>query len=127
MARRALKRRYGHAKWHGYESREFAASWPIADLAPTVEALTRAFGAFTEHDLASAERGADRRRMDAWTAKRSIDAMTARGLLKKSGKDYHLTTKGQRWVEGAKATASPSNPWHEPNLWATQRLRGAGR
>jgi hypothetical protein len=127
MKRRALRHRYGHAKWHGYESREFAASWPVEDLAPAVEALARTFGAFTEHDLASTERGADRRRMDTWTAKRSIDAMTARGLLKRSGKGYGLTAKGQRWIDGAKATTPVSNPWREPNLWAAQRLRAASR
>ncbi len=95
--RRALRLRYGHAKWRGYESREFAAHWPIEDLASTIEAIGRG-RVFSVQDLAKAQRGPQRRQMDPWTAKRSIDAMVARGLVRSSAKGYRLTSAGQKWV-----------------------------
>jgi hypothetical protein len=101
----ALKRRYGRAKWRGYESRAFAASWPIEDLASAIDALAKS-GAFSVQDLAGYRRGASRRTMDPWTAQRSIDAMLARGFLKAGkGKSKNLftpTAKGRVWIEAAK-------------------------
>lgn len=103
----ALRSRYGHAKWHGYESREFAASWPIEDLASAIGVLAHSRG-FSAQEFAAYRRGASGRTMDSWTAKRSLDAMLARKLLTRTGKGknfFYPTEAGWKWIEAVRNAA----------------------